>query len=86
MQMDEIIKWYAKQSAQATENFVIGLFETIDRICLDPFRYRNAFKNYREFYWKQYGYYIIFLVYEEEREVIIYSLYHRSRNPKNKYY
>ncbi len=82
---DEIITWYASQSAQATENFVAGLYEIVDKICLDPFRYRNPYKYFREVYWKRFRYYIIYFVDEAINEVVIFSLYHGSRNPKNKY-
>ncbi|HLR01101.1 MAG TPA: type II toxin-antitoxin system RelE/ParE family toxin [Sphingobacterium sp.] len=84
-QQDEIITWYAERSLQAAEVFVDELYKIIDSICEDPYLYRNPYKDFREVYWKKYRYHIIFFVNEESKEVIIFNLYHSSRDPKNKY-
>lgn len=84
-QQDEIITWYARQSAKAAEQFVEGLYEIVDKICADPYLYRNAYKAFREFYWKRFRYHIISFMNEKDKEGVIFSLYHASRNPGNKF-
>ncbi|MGH2643457.1 MAG: hypothetical protein ACRDE2_05880, partial [Chitinophagaceae bacterium] len=45
----------------------------------------NAYKEFREFYWKRFRYHVIFFVNEKDKEVVIFSLYHASRGPGNKF-
>ena len=82
---DDIIIWYAEQSEQATDNFIKEFDETVNKICLNPFRYRNVYKNYREVKMKTFPYHIVYGVNEKEKEVSILRIYHTSRNPKIKY-
>ncbi len=52
-QQEQIIKWYAPKSLKAAENFANGLYQVIEEICTDPFKYRTTYKKFREFYWKK---------------------------------
>jgi plasmid stabilization system protein ParE len=82
---NEIIIWYAERSHDATKNFIKEFGETIDKICSVPYQYRNVHKNFREILMKKYPYYLVYLIDEENAHVRILTVYHTSRNPKNKY-
>jgi hypothetical protein len=41
--------WYLERSLDAAENFVKEVDVALIEICRDPNRYRNKYKNYREY-------------------------------------
>lgn len=44
----EAIQWYDERSKKAAENFVKEVKGKINSICIDPQRYRNTYKYFRE--------------------------------------
>jgi len=40
------ISWYIKRSLRAASNFVKQVDQSLIKICNDPGRYRNEYKNY----------------------------------------
>lgn len=84
-QQDEIITWVFRTKCTGDRRLCGWLYKIVDKICADPYRYRNTYKEFREFYWKKYHYHIIFFLDDDKGEVVIFSLYHSSSNPKNKY-
>lgn len=81
----EAISWYLERSEQAAEGFVKEVNEKLATICNDPFRFRNTYKKYRETSLKKYPYYIVYLLDEDKKIVIVSSVYHHKRNPQKKY-
>lgn len=81
----EAIQWYDERSKKAAENFVKEVKEKIKSICVDPQRYRNAYKYFRETCLTRYPFYIIYFVDESKKIIVISSVYHHRRNPKGKY-
>jgi len=81
----EAISWYLERSELAAMGFVKEVNEALAIINNDPFRFRNTYKNYREISLKKYPYYIIYLVDEVKKFVIVSSVYHHKRNPQKKY-
>ena len=81
----EAISWYLERSELAAEGLVKEVNEKLITICNDPFRFRNTYKNYREISLKRYPYYIVYLIDEVKKIVIVSSLYHHKRNPQSKY-
>lgn len=81
----ETLRWYDERSKTAAENFVKEIKEKIKSICIDPLRYRNVYKYFRETSLKKYPFYIIYFIDESKKIVVISSVYHHKRNPKRKY-
>jgi plasmid stabilization system protein ParE len=79
------LNWYKEKSLKATENFVNELKRQISVICEDPSRYRNTYKNYRETSLKRFPYSIIYFIDEDQKIIVIQSIFHHRRNPRNKY-
>lgn len=77
--------WYTERSETAAIIFVKQVKEKIGVICKDPFRYRNTYKKFRETSLKIYPYSIIYLIDENNKTVIIASVFHHKRNPRKKY-
>ena len=84
-QYEEAYNWYKERSDIAGDKLIIEVEEAIKKICANPFRYRNTYKNLRETSLKKYPYNIIYLPDEAKKLVVITSLYHHRRNPKKKY-
>ena len=81
----EAISWYLERSELAAEGFVKEVNEKLAVVCKDPFRFRNTYKYYREISLKKYPYYIVYLVDEVKKVVVVSSVYLHKRNPQKKY-
>ena len=77
--------WYIERSIKAADNFLTAVEEAIEIICANPLRYRKGYKELREITLKKYPFYLIYLVDEKKKTVIITSVYHNKRNPDRKY-
>jgi plasmid stabilization system protein ParE len=82
---EDSFQWYEKKSGVAADNFIIAVQDSINRICSHPFRFRKTHKELRELALKKYPFYVIYLIDENRKQIIIVSIYHNKRNPKEKY-
>src|SRR5882762_10112167 len=82
---EEAFNWYEKNSYLAADNFIIRVQEAVTAICADPYRYRNGYKNLRELTLKKYPYHVIYYIDEVNFTIIVVSIFHTKRNPKEKY-
>jgi len=82
---EEALTWYEERSILAADNFIIAVQQGIKQACADPFRYRNPYNNLREITLRKYPFNLIYYVNEIKMEVVIVSVFHHKRNPKNKY-
>ena len=82
---EDAFEWYQERSTVAADNLLIEVEETIRVICEDPYRYRKTYKDLHEVSLKKYPYYLIYLIDEVKRIVVIISLFHHKRNPANNY-
>ena len=81
----DAVSWYLERSELAAESFVKEVNEKLAVICIDPFCYRNTYKEYHEISLKRFPYYIVYLIDENKKVVIVSSIYHHKRNPQKKY-
>ena len=77
--------WYIERSIKAADNFVIAIDEAINVICTNPHRYKKSYKELREIILKKYPFYLIYLIDEKKKTIIITSIYHNKRDPDKKY-
>jgi plasmid stabilization system protein ParE len=77
--------WYQNQSEISGDRLIIEVQEAIDKICDDPYRYRNNYKSIRETALKKFPYSIAYLIDEAKKQIVIISLFHHRRNPRKKY-
>jgi len=85
---DEIetsFQWYLSRSISAAEGFLIELDEVIDLICLDPFLWPSYEYGLQEVLMERYPFTVVYMVDEDAQSVIIISVFHQSRHPKEKY-
>ena len=81
----EAVEWYAERSLPAAENFVTAITNSIEAICKMPYRSRNIYANFREVSLKRFPYYIVYMIDDSHKIIIITSIYHHKRNPATKY-
>ncbi len=79
-------EWYEERSTVAADGFIVAVQNAILAACNDPKRYRNTYKNLRELSLKKYPFNLIYYIDEEKKRIVVISIYHHKRNPKNKYY
>jgi len=79
------LKWHKKRSDNAAFNFVQEMDDALSLICIDPFRFRNSYKTFRETSLKKYPFYIIYVIEESKKQVLIFSVFHHKRNPVLKF-
>lgn len=79
------LAWYLERSVLAAENFVEEVDHIIELICQTPYRWRNEYDDYRELGLKKYPYSIVYTIEEENKVVVVSSIYHHSRSPVRKY-
>ncbi|OQP62508.1 hypothetical protein A3860_27845 [Niastella vici] len=77
--------WYIERSIKAADNFVMAVDEAITAVCANPHRYKKSYNNLREIVLKKYPFYLIYLIDERKKLIIITSLYHNKRDPDKKH-
>ena len=77
--------WYIERSLKAADNFVVAIDEAINAVCANPHRYKKSYKDLREVILKRYPFYLIYLIDEKKKTIIITSIYHNKRDPEKKY-
>lgn len=82
---EEAFEWYQQQSERAADNLIVEVEETIQSVCKEPYRYKNAYGDLYEVSLKKYPYYLIYFIDDLNKIITIISLFHHKRNPKNKY-
>jgi mRNA-degrading endonuclease RelE of RelBE toxin-antitoxin system len=81
----DAISWYTQHSSKAAVNFVTEVNNRIQLICIDPYRYRNNYKNFYEVSVRKFPFYIIYFIDKEKNLIVIASVYHHKRSKKRKY-
>jgi plasmid stabilization system protein ParE len=82
---ETLLKWYVIRSQQAAENFVTAVEDALQLICKDPTRYRKTYKQFHEINLKNYPFSIVYAIEEQQKAIVVTSIYHHKRNPRRKY-
>jgi plasmid stabilization system protein ParE len=81
--MADAFDWYNMQSEFAAGYLVEKFDEAFKHIVESPLIYQKIHRNFRQIVLNPFPYVIIYLV--KGDEVIIFRIWHTSRNPKNKF-
>lgn len=73
------------RSIKAAEGFISAVDDTLSLICENPARWRNEYKNLHELEVKKYPFIVIYTVDYELKQVLIVSIFHGKRNPRQRY-
>ena len=69
------VRWYIVRSEQSA----------VESICDYPTRWRNKYKNFFELGVKKYPFTIIYTIDNQNKLIILHSIFHHKRNPLKKY-
>ena len=79
------VRWYIIRSEQSAVNFISAIDVTLESICDYPTRWRNKYKNFFELGVKKYPFTIIYTIDNQNKLIIVHSIFHHKRNPLKKY-
>ena len=82
---EDSLIYYLKDSLNAGETFVNAVNGALKLISEHPKRWRNIYKNFHEINIRKYPFSIIYVIDPKALKIIIVSVYHHKRNPKEKY-
>jgi hypothetical protein len=83
LMMQEAYDWYEKQRTGLGEEFLVELDVYFKKLEETPMFYGKIKKNYRQLSLNRFPYVIVFEIIKNE--VIIFAIFHTSRNPKFKF-
>ena len=75
--------WYESQQNNLGEIFLASLNDCFSRVQFQPKANSKIKKNYRQARLKKFPYVVVYEIIKEE--IIVFSIFHTSRDPKNKY-
>ena len=76
-------RWYEKRQVELGDSFLLEIDNCYDRIESSPMQYAKIKKNFRQIILRTFPYVIVFEILKED--VVIYAVFHTSRNPKRKF-
>ena len=79
----EAYQWYEEQQSGLGDSFMIELDSCYDKLEISPISYTKIKKHFRHILLKKFPYVVIFEVINND--VIVYSVFHTSRNPRKKF-
>ncbi|MEP6464945.1 MAG: type II toxin-antitoxin system RelE/ParE family toxin [Parafilimonas sp.] len=80
----ESLAWYKKYSFQAAENFKLIIENTVNYIAQNPRSFKNSYKKFYIARTGRFPFIIVFFI-EDERIIVITTIFHNKRNPAKKY-
>lgn len=82
---EDSVRWYKEKSPSTAERFVEAVDDVIRKICEEPTRGRNKYRQFFEFNVPKFPFAIIYFIDDNLKEVLIFSVFHKKRNPDKKY-
>ena len=79
------VRWYIIRSEQSAVNFISAIDVTLESICDYPTRWRNKYKNFFELGVKKYPFTIIYTIDNQNKLIIVHSIFQHKMNPLKKY-
>jgi plasmid stabilization system protein ParE len=80
--IDDAYNWYEDQQLGLGKAFLDELVFYYKKLEAQPTSFHKVIKKYRQAALKRFPFVIVFEI--EKTDVVIYSVFHTSRNPKNK--
>lgn len=85
IEIKDAYDWYEKQSKGLGDRFLKVLNQYKSAILVNPKLFKCTFKNFREVFLQTFPFLLVYHIDEINKEIIIVSVFHSSRNPKEKY-
>ncbi len=75
--------WYETRAEGLGESFLEELDSCYFRILQNPEAFQKQYKSFRHAYLRRFPFVVVFEI--EKDEIVVYSVFHTSRNPRAKY-
>ena len=79
------VKWYIIKSEQSAVKFIEAIDVTLESICDYSTSWRNKYKNFFELGVKKYPFTIIYTIDNQNKLIIVHSIFQHKMNPLKKY-
>jgi plasmid stabilization system protein ParE len=80
IEIEDAFIWYEKEKVGLGQEFVAALEEDYEKIIASPFLYQIGYKDFRIAVMQRFPYKIVYRI--EEDAVVVYAVFHTSRNPQ----
>jgi plasmid stabilization system protein ParE len=77
--------WYEEQQVNLGELFRIAVDNKLNQIRNNPYHYKSSYKKYHEALTDTFPFLIVYTIKEKEKQILVFAIFHTSRNPKKKY-
>lgn len=84
-QLVDAVIWYEEQKDGLGILFKTKFYDKLDLICNYPLHYKASYKKYHEALTDQFPFLIIYTIDEKNKKIMVFAIFHTSRNPKRKY-
>jgi plasmid stabilization system protein ParE len=85
IELEDSVLWYKERSKIATTGFTIALKNTFERILANPKSFQNPFEDFYQVHLQQYPFTVVYTIEDNEETILVESIFHQSRNPKDKF-
>jgi len=77
--LDEILEWYNRGSKKPGVRFLNEFYRNADLLCQTPRMCRKSFFQFRKWPLRIFPYYIVYMVEEAEKRVVVFAIWHKKR-------
>ena len=84
-EMQETYNWYEMHVQGLGEKFLNVVHDYLDKIAENPNYFKNTYKEFREVYIQKFPFLIVYFIDRKAKKIVIFSVFHTSRNPENKF-
>jgi plasmid stabilization system protein ParE len=85
IEINETYSWYENQSKGLGERFLSVIEKYKNNLLANPELFKRTYKNFREGFINTFPFILIYHIDKANKEIIIVSVFHCSRNPRKKY-
>lgn len=84
-EMQVAYNWYENEVAGIGDKFISVVNDYKNFILNNPLQFKRTYQNFREVYIQKYPFVIVYFIDKPKRTIVIFSVFHTSRNPKRKF-
>lgn len=84
-ELEGSLLWYKERSEIASLRFKLDLERQFKRIKDSPRSYQNTFGDFYQIHLQKYPFTVVYSIEDNDKTVLVGSIFHQKRNPNKKY-
>lgn len=84
-EFSEAFIWYEQQQNGLGKIFRRKIFDKLKKVCNNPLHYKKTHKQFHEALVDKFPFLIVYSIDEEAHLIIVFAIFHTSRNPRKKF-